>query len=104
MRKSLPRFSGTHLENNQQLAGAFARFATEKNCTPAQLALAWVLAQGNHIIPIPGTRRRVYLEENAGAVKLQLNPSDLERIESLLQQYPDVGSRYNEQLAKLVGK
>ena len=71
-RKLLPRFSGEHWKNNKELAKAFADLASDKKCTPAQLALAWVLAQGQHIIPIPGTRHRKYLEENAGAADINL--------------------------------
>jgi aryl-alcohol dehydrogenase-like predicted oxidoreductase len=74
------------------------------NCTPAQLALAWVLAQGQHIIPIPGTRHRKYLEENAGAVDINLSPADLHDIETLLTLYPNVGSRYSDNFARQVDK
>ncbi|MBF9252770.1 aldo/keto reductase [Pontibacter sp. 172403-2] len=105
MRKSLPRFKeNEHLDNNQQLAKAFADVAAQKNCTPAQLALAWVLAQGENIIPIPGTKRRKYLQENAGAVNINLTASDLQAIEGLLAKYPNVGSRYNEAQLKMVDK
>jgi aryl-alcohol dehydrogenase-like predicted oxidoreductase len=103
-RKRLPRFSGEHWENNRRLAHAFAEMASDKNCTPAQLALAWVLAQGSHIIPIPGTKRRKYLEENAGAVDINLTSSDLNAIEALLARFPNVGSRYPENLGKLVNR
>jgi aryl-alcohol dehydrogenase-like predicted oxidoreductase len=72
-RTKLPRYQGKHAENNQRLAAGFASIAKNKNCSPAQLALAWVLAQGDHIIPIPGTKRRKYLLENAGAVHIELN-------------------------------
>ncbi|MEO7838103.1 MAG: aldo/keto reductase, partial [Anaerolineales bacterium] len=72
-RLHLPRYSGEYWENNQNLASEFAALAERKNCTPAQLALAWVLAQGEHIIPIPGTKRRKYLEENAGAADVILS-------------------------------
>ena len=65
-RANLPRYQGEHLENNQKLAAAFAEFAESKNCTSAQLGIAWVMAQSDNIIPIPGTKRRKYLEENAG--------------------------------------
>ena len=95
-RRTLPRYQGEHGLNNQQLAEAFADFALAKGCTPAQLAIAWVLAQGSHIIPIPGTKRRRYLLDNAGAVDVQLTPQDFRDIESLLAKYPNVGDRYNE--------
>jgi aryl-alcohol dehydrogenase-like predicted oxidoreductase len=94
-RRSLPRYQGEHWENNRQLAGKFADLAKQKGCTPAQLALAWVLAQGDDVIPIPGTKRIRYLEENAGAVDVNIGQHDLEQIETLLQQYPNIGDRYD---------
>ncbi|WP_210486036.1 aldo/keto reductase [Rufibacter aurantiacus] len=103
MRKSLPRFKNQdNWDNNQKLAQAFAEFAAGKNCTPAQLALAWVLAQSETIIPIPGTKRRKYLEENAAAVDVQLTISDIKALEDLLKQYPHVGERYNPEQYRLV--
>lgn len=103
-RKSLPRFSDEHWDNNKKLAEAFAGLASAKRCTPSQLALAWVLAQGDNVIPIPGTKRRVYLEENAEAVEVNLTSSDIREIESLLIRFPDIGSRYPEAMAKLAGR
>jgi aryl-alcohol dehydrogenase-like predicted oxidoreductase len=103
-RKHLPRYSGDYWENNQNLASEFAALAARKNIAPAQLALAWVLAQGNNIIPIPGTKRRKYLEENAAAVDVVLSDEDLEEIEGLLRKYPNVGPRYTEQEFKWVNK
>ena len=103
-RKALPRFSDQHWENNSNLANGFADIASKKGCTPAQLALAWVLAQGDNIIPIPGTKHRKYLEENAEAADVEINENDLQEIESLLLRYPDFGSRYPESLNKLTGK
>jgi len=103
-RKKLPRYQGAHAENNKNLAGAFANFAASKNCSPAQLAIAWVLAQGENVIPIPGTKRRKYLIDNAGSVDVQLTTHDLEAMETILQQYPDIGDRYNEALNKFVDK
>lgn len=103
-RKTLPRYNGEHLANNQNLAAAFAAFASTKNCTPAQLALAWIMAQSEHIIPIPGTKRRVYLEENTKAADVSLSPLDLEAIEMIVKQFPNVGPRYNERETKFVKK
>jgi aryl-alcohol dehydrogenase-like predicted oxidoreductase len=103
-RKLLPRFSSGHWKNNRELAKAFADLASGKNCTPAQLALAWILSQGNHIIPIPGTRHRKYLEENAGAVDVNLTSADMKDIETLITRFPDIGSRYSENFAKQVDK
>jgi aryl-alcohol dehydrogenase-like predicted oxidoreductase len=103
-RKHLPRYSGDYWENNQKLAAAFASLAARKNITSAQLALAWVLAQGDHIIPIPGTKRRKYLEENAAAAEVLLSHQDLEEIEGLLKKYPNIGPRYTEREFNMVNK
>ncbi len=103
MRKSLPRFrQEEHWQNNQQLAKALADFAGKKGCTPAQLALAWVLAQGNNIIPIPGTKRRKYLQENADAVDISLSGAELKEIDTILAAYPNVGNRYSDEAMKMV--
>lgn len=102
MRRTLPRFDEQHWDNNAKLAAAFAGLAEAKKCSPAQLALAWVLAQGDHIIPIPGTKRRKYLADNAGAVDVDLSATDLQEIEDLLAKYPDTGARYPESMAKMV--
>ncbi len=104
MRRTLPRFDDEHWKNNQALAKEFSSLAVKNNCTPAQLAIAWVLAQGEDIIPIPGTKRRKYLEENAKAVDIELSTEDLKEIEDLIEQYPNIGNRYNESMQKLVGK
>jgi aryl-alcohol dehydrogenase-like predicted oxidoreductase len=93
-RRNGPRFTGENLEANLNLAAKVAEIAQEKGITPAQLALAWVLAQGDDLVPIPGTKRRKYLEENAAAVDAQLTDEDLARIEAEL---PEVaGARYDE--------
>jgi len=101
-RRTVPRFNESHWDNNQRLVEEFAALAREKNVTPAQLALAWVLAQGNDIIPIPGTKKRKYLEENAAAVDIKMTQQDLENIENLLAKYPDIGQRYSDGAMKLV--
>lgn len=101
-RRTIPRLNDEHWENNRLLAEAFGMLALKKNCTPAQLALAWVLAQGDDIIPIPGTKKRTYLRENAEAVDIKLASGDLQDIEDLLAKYPDVGKRYSEGALKLV--
>ncbi|PWV45869.1 aldo/keto reductase [Chitinophaga sp. S165] len=103
-RKSLPRYQAEYAENNKNLAEEFATLAGNKNCTAAQLALAWVLNQGEDIIPIPGTKRRKYLEENAGAVDITLSSSDKQQIEDLLEKYPNTGNRYSEAQEKMVDK
>jgi aryl-alcohol dehydrogenase-like predicted oxidoreductase len=104
MRLNLPRFDDEHWQNNQNLAEEFAEFAAQKNCTPAQLSIAWVLAQGDDIIPIPGTKHRKYLVENAKAVDIELTMEDLEIIDQLLKKYPNIGNRYNESLQRLVNR
>ncbi len=101
-RRKLPRYQGAHAANNRGLAAGFAAIAAAKNCTPAQLALAWVLAKGEHIIPIPGTKRRTYLVENAGAVDIILTAADFDAIEQLLADFPDTGDRYNDTFKQFV--
>ena len=101
-RRTLPRFDAEHWENNQQLVNEFAELAAQKGCTPAQLALAWVLAQGDDIVPIPGTKKRKYLEENAAAVDINLSKEELKNIEKLISKYPNIGNRYSEGALKLV--
>jgi aryl-alcohol dehydrogenase-like predicted oxidoreductase len=92
-RRSGPRFTGDNLKHNQELAAKIREIAEEKGATASQLALAWVLAQGDDIVPIPGTKRVSYLEENWGATELELTAADLERIEAEL---PAVaGERYD---------
>ena len=103
-RQHLPRYNGAYWENNQHLASEFAALAARKNITPAQLALAWVLAQGDNIIPIPGTKRRKYLEENAKAADVLLSSEDIEEIEGLMKKYPNIGPRYSEQEFQFVNK
>lgn len=103
-RKKLPRYGEAHQENNEGLATAFANLAKEIPCSPAQLALAWVLAQGNHIIPIPGTKKRKNLADNAGAIDIQLTPQNLQQIEALLAKFPNTGDRYDEGSMKMVDK
>ncbi len=103
-RKRLPRYQQQHQENNEQLAAAFARLATSIGCTTAQLAIAWVLAQGEHVIPIPGTKKRKYLTDNAGAVDVQLSATHLQQVEELLATYPNIGDRYDEASWKMVDK
>jgi aryl-alcohol dehydrogenase-like predicted oxidoreductase len=93
-RRGGPRFTGENLEANLKLAAKVKEIANEKGITPAQLALAWVLAQGDDLVPIPGTKRRTYLEQNAGAVDVELTEDDLARIDAELPQ--PAGERYDE--------
>jgi len=91
-RRTNPRFEGENLEANQRLAAKVREIAEEKGVTPAQLALAWVLHRGDHIVPIPGTKRRTYLEENAAAADVELTDEDLRRID---EEVPEAsGERY----------
>jgi len=103
-RKNLPRFGEKHKNNNDLLVKEFAEIAAGQGCTPAQLALAWVLAKDESIIPIPGTKRRKYLEENVAAVDIKLNESTIKKLEAVLEKYPDVGQRYTDGGMKLVNK
>ena len=93
-RRGATRFTGANLETNLRLAAKVKEIADEKAVTPAQLALAWVLARGDDLVPIPGTKRRLYLEQNAGAVDVELSEADLARIDAELPQ--PAGERYNE--------
>lgn len=101
-RKSLPRYQEKYLENNRSLAREINEFAAARGVKGTQLALAWVLNQGSDIIPIPGTKRISYLEENIAATGIELSREDLEMIDSILKKYPDVGERYSEGSMKLV--
>jgi aryl-alcohol dehydrogenase-like predicted oxidoreductase len=93
-RRRGPRFTGANLENNLELAAKVEQIASDKGITAAQLALAWVLAQGDDLVPIPGTKRRAYLEQNAAAVDVELTDHDLARID---EELPEVaGARYDE--------
>ena len=93
-RRSGPRFTGENLDANLRLAAKVEEIAAEKGITPAQLAIAWVLARGDDLVPIPGTKRRTYLEQNAAAVDVELTADDMARIDSEL---PDAaGERYDK--------
>jgi aryl-alcohol dehydrogenase-like predicted oxidoreductase len=95
-RRHNPRFQGANFTKNLDLVARVEQLAKEKGCTPSQLALAWLLAQGEDIVPIPGTKRRRYLEENLGAVRLKLNAKDLRRIEEVAPKGVAAGARYQE--------
>ncbi len=103
-RRQLPRYQEEHAENNEQLAAGFAAIAKSKNCTPAQLALAWILSRGEHIIPIPGTKKIKWLEENAASTEIAISIADLDGIEQLLKKYPDTGARYTPDMMKMIDK
>src|SRR5437016_3164058 len=103
-RRTTPRFQGENFQRNLDLVERISEIAREKRCTPAQLALAWVLAQGNDIVPIPGTKRRKYLQENVGALDVDLTSEDLQRIDQVASKDAFAGSRYPEAMMKLLGK
>jgi len=103
-RRSMPRFQGEHLRNNRKLMEELTGFAQEKGINAAQLALAWILAKGSNIIPIPGTKKRKYLEMNAQSVDVDLTQNEIKEIEQIIAKYPDTGDRYPESAMKLVNK
>ncbi|HEX6711350.1 MAG TPA: aldo/keto reductase [Rubrobacter sp.] len=98
-----PRFAEENFKKNVELADKVREVADEKEVTPGQLALAWLLAQGDDIVPIPGTKRRKYLEENAGAAHVKLTEEDLARIEEAMPRGSAAGERYSEQQMRSVG-
>jgi aryl-alcohol dehydrogenase-like predicted oxidoreductase len=93
-RRNMPRFQGENFQKNVDLASRIHDIANAKGCTPGQLALAWVLAQGKDIIPIPGTKRRIFLEENVGAAAVSLSPDELAEIDRILPPSAFLGERY----------
>jgi aryl-alcohol dehydrogenase-like predicted oxidoreductase len=95
-RRNSPRFQGENFQQNLELVKAVEQLATEKGCTASQLALAWLLAQGEDIVPIPGTKRQKYLEENIAAVEISLTAEDLATINSIAPKGFAVGDRYPE--------
>jgi aryl-alcohol dehydrogenase-like predicted oxidoreductase len=103
-RRGSPRFAAENFARNLALVDRFGEIAREKGCSPAQLALAWVLAQPGDIVPIPGTKRRKYLEENAAAVEISLGAKDLARIESAFPKGAAAGERYGAASAALVDR
>ncbi|MBA2249329.1 MAG: aldo/keto reductase [Chitinophagaceae bacterium] len=103
-RKKLPRYQQQYQENNENLSAGLAGLAHEMGCSPAQLALAWILAQGDNIIPIPGTKKRKNLIDNSGSVDVKLSAKNLIQIEELLAKYPNTGDRYDEASKKLVDR
>jgi aryl-alcohol dehydrogenase-like predicted oxidoreductase len=95
-RRNSPRFQGENFPKNLDLVERVEEIGRRKQCTPAQLALAWLLAQGEDIVPIPGTKQRRYLEENVGALEVELTSADLEEIDEVAPKGAAVGDRYNE--------
>jgi aryl-alcohol dehydrogenase-like predicted oxidoreductase len=101
-RRFSPRFQGENFQKNLDLVGRVEQIAKEKGCKPSQLALAWVLAQDKNIVPIPGTKRRKYLEENVAAIDVKLTKEDLRRIEEIFPTGAAAGDRYPEHMMKIV--
>jgi aryl-alcohol dehydrogenase-like predicted oxidoreductase len=102
-RRVSPRFHAGNFEKNLQLVAPIEKLAAVKGCTPAQFALAWVLAQGRDIVPIPGTKRRTYLDQNLGALDVSLTPADLKQIDDVLPPGVAVGARYPEEYMGRLG-
>jgi len=103
-RNVVPRFTAENRKANQALVDMLGRFAQQKKATPAQIALAWLLAQKPWIVPIPGTTKLHRLEENIGAVNVELSPDDLRELDTVASKIPVQGARYPEELQKLVGR
>jgi aryl-alcohol dehydrogenase-like predicted oxidoreductase len=103
-RRNNPRFQGENFQKNLQIVAEVDKIAREKGCTPSQLALAWVLAQGDGVVPIPGTKQIRFLEENLGAVNIRLTDDDLARIDKVFPPGVASGTRYPEAAMRAVGR
>ena len=103
-RRNSPRFQGENFQKNLALVDEINALATQKGCAPSQLALAWVLAQGKDIVPIPGTKRRKYLEENVRALEVKLDAEDLARIDRVIPPGAASGARYAPHALRAVGR
>jgi aryl-alcohol dehydrogenase-like predicted oxidoreductase len=103
-RRHSPRFQGENFQKNLHLVKQIEKMAKQKGCTAAQLSLAWVLAQGDDIVPIPGTKRREYLEQNVAATQVQVTEEDLRRLDLIAPRGAAAGSRYPEEMMKMVNR
>jgi aryl-alcohol dehydrogenase-like predicted oxidoreductase len=103
-RRVSPRFQGENFQKNLDLVGRVEQMAKEKGCTPSQLAVAWVLAQGKDVVPIPGTKRRKFLEDNVGALNVRLSEGELRRMSEVFPSGAAAGDRYPEHVMKLVNQ
>jgi aryl-alcohol dehydrogenase-like predicted oxidoreductase len=103
-RRMSPRFQGENFQKNLELVARIEALAREKGCSASQLALAWVMAQGKDVVPIPGTKRRTYLEENLGALTVTLGPAELQRIDAVAPRGAASGTRYPEAMMGTVGR
>jgi aryl-alcohol dehydrogenase-like predicted oxidoreductase len=99
-----PRFQGENFDRNMSAAAALRELAAQKNATPAQVAIAWLLHKGSDIVPIPGTKRRSYLEENMGAVAVSLSADEMERLDAALPPEAVAGPRYNDRLMAFIDR
>jgi aryl-alcohol dehydrogenase-like predicted oxidoreductase len=104
VRRTHPRFQGENFQKNLDLAKKIGELAAGKGCTPSQLALAWVLAQGEDVVPIPGTKRLKYLDENLAALNMRLTPKELSEIDAVLPAGAASGERYHAQAMKAIDK
>jgi aryl-alcohol dehydrogenase-like predicted oxidoreductase len=102
-RRNNPRFVGDNFQKNLELVKKIEEMAAVKKCKPAQLALAWVLAQGDDIVPIPGTKRRKYLDENLDAIDVELSALDVQQINAIAPKGVAAGTRYAEAMMNRVG-
>ncbi len=103
-RRTTPRFQGENFQKNLDLVNRITEIAKEKGCKPGPLALAWILAQAEYIVPIFGTKRRSYLEENIAAIKIKLTAAEMKRIEEIFPKDAASGARYPEAMMKLIGQ
>jgi len=103
-RRNSPRFQGENFQKNLDLVARIESLAREKGCTPSQLALAWLLVQGDDIVPIPGTKRRRYLEENVGALDITLTAQELQEIDDIAPRGAAAGARYPEAMLRTVNR
>ena len=103
-KNEFPRLQKENLKKNLEIVNMLEELAKEKGCTPAQLALAWVLTQGDDIVPIPGTKRVKYLEENVGAANIKLTPDDLKRINDTILTKPVAGDRYKPEMMQTIDR
>jgi aryl-alcohol dehydrogenase-like predicted oxidoreductase len=104
LRRRIPRFEAENFEKNLALVRAIEKLAAGKNCSPAQLAIAWVLAQGEDLTPIPGTKRRKYLRENLGALEVALDPDELKTLDRIFSPEAAVGALQTDKMKRMTGK
>ena len=103
-RTIFPRFQSENFQKNLDLVKKIEELATRKKCKPSQLALAWVLAQGNDIVPIPGTKKLIYLEENAGAIQVTLTDAELRELDDAIPHGIAIGERYPAEAMRAVNR